>query len=646
MQAMSWNMAPESISIVVLCIIWIYSRKGNPIPSIKNRLFQASFLATFCAMASNLLSAFLIATLQPYTLALTWAVTLIYFIATPLMGMVYFFYTVANIYEDSPNLKKYLFITAVPGCLYVILVLINPFLHSLFDLSLENGYSQGNAISVTYIVFYFYCLACVLLVAIKGKRVQRSIRVILFSFPIIAALVIVIQMISPNIVLTGSAATCALLLIYLYLQNKQISIDHLTRLPNRGEFLKMLELELKKQTRLTVIVISLRGFKYINDQYGQHIGDALLTEIGAFMRKGLALREGEVYRYGGDEFALLIGRNDEKFIGDVVERVIERMKQPWNVGTCSCMLTAAVGAVHVPDTSDQMESLVNGLEYAVAIAKKDEANHHICYCTAQLLEKAKRRQKISELLHRSLREDKFSVYYQPILNVESGKFRIAEALLRMTDTSMGSISPGEFIPVAEESGLIVDITYMVLDKVCGDIRLLMDMNIPVEGISVNFSALQFEQKDLVERMTEIFKRHDVPCSKIKVEITESTLAENTETVGDYIHCFNHMGISVGLDDFGTGYSNLTSVIGIPFDAIKLDKSLVWSSMNNSRFSIVVQNIVRGFIELGVKVLAEGVENEEQRDFVMDWGCSLIQGFLYAKPMPIDDFVAFLRKNSA
>lgn len=642
---MSWNIAPECISTVFLCIIWVYSRKGNLVPNVKNRLFQASLFTTFCAMTTNILSTILIHWLSPSTLVLTWVVTLVYYVATPLMGLVYFFYTAANIYEDAPKLGRYLLLSSLPGIAYLFLVLMNPLTKALFAITLENGYTQGPLISMTYIIFYLYCLGCVVLVALQGKRVSPAIRVILFTFPAIAGIVIVIQLMQPSIILSGSAATAAILIIYLYLQNKQISLDYLTHLPNRLAFLKMLTLHLHKKDSFSIVVLSLSEFKRINDAHGQQCGDHLLAAISHYLRKELELKEGELYRYSGDEFALLLQNSDEATLTPIVERILERLTQAWDVPGCTCLLSAGMGIVNYPKTSDEMAGLVNGLEFAVTHAKTDVEHNKVCYCTPELLQASKRKNILAEELLLQLHSRGFELHYQPIFSVESGQSVRAEALLRMHSSRLGRVFPDEFIPVAEESGLIIEITYLVLEKVCQLLRRLTDEGIVLESININFSALQFTQKDMLPRMLAILEHYAVPCSQIKVELTESTLAENTETITAALYHMNDIGIRVSLDDFGTGYSNLISVLDLPIDTVKLDKSLVWSAVKNERCSIAVQSFSHAFRELNMTVLAEGVETEEQRQFVVDAGCTLIQGFLYAKPMPEEAFVAFLREHT-
>lgn len=643
---MSWNIAPECVSTVVLCIIWNYSRKGNPLPSMKNRMFQACFLMTFLAMTSNIISTGILYYLTPGLVFPAWLVNMVYFLTTPMLGMVYYLYVIFNIYEDRRVLPGVVFATLLPGISYVALVLLNPFMRSIFNISYTEGYTQGKYIMTTYAVFYLYCVFSVIVVIWKGRAVSSTIRHILIAFPVIAAAVIIFQMFLPNIILSGTAATSSLLIIYLYLQNKQISIDYLTEIPNRKEFLKMIELKVKRNAhkRFTIIILSLKEFKLVNDKYGQLNGDKFLVAVSDYLKNSFGIREGQLYRYSGDEFAILMEDTGKERIEYIVDTISERMQQPWLAGECSCLLSGALGVVSYPDNAAQMQELITGIEYAVAYAKSRASQEHICYCDPSVLEKANRRSQMVSILKDKLVNDEFELYYQPILSVDDGGFYIAEALLRINQSPLGAISPAEFIPVAEESGLIIDITYLVLDKVCKTIRRLRDEGLPIKGVSVNFSYLQFTQKDLIYRMQEIIRNNGIPASRIKIEITESTLGENIDVIRAFADRMHEMGIKIGLDDFGTGYSNLSSVTSFPIDTIKLDKSLIWSAVENEHSAIIVKNLSRAFRQLGMNILAEGVENQEHRTFVLDCGCSMIQGFLYAKPMPEEDFEAFLKEH--
>ena len=210
---------------------------------------------------------------------------------------------------------------------------------------------------------------------------------------------------------------------------------------------------------------------------------------------------------------------------------------------------------------------------------------------------------------------------------------------------MGPLYPNEFIPIAEETGLIIEITYQILEKACEFINHLSKENIHIKSVHVNFSAYQFNESNLSNKVIEIIESHHIPLSKIKIEFTESTIAKNVEVVTHFANYVAQKGIRMGLDDFGTGYSNIATVIGIPFGTIKLDRSLILAAMDNEKSAGLVKNITRSFQDLGCSVVAEGVETKEQNQFVKDCQIDFVQGFYYAKPMPEKDVIEFLKHNT-
>lgn len=640
---MTWNIVPELISLVILGIIWIYSRKGSHLPSLKNKMFQGCLMVTFCAMLSNVLSTLMIYHTDTVPLFLTWTVTQIYFILTPLMGMAYFLYTVSVIYSDSPYLKKIIWTGIIPGCLYGVMVLLNPVTRNIFDLTDAAGYTRGSLISVTYIVFYAYCVASIIVTIYNHKKIEREIYRILAAFPLLAVLVIIIQQIYSDIILSGSAATCALLIIYLHLQNKQISMDYLTNLPNRQELLNMLHLLINRYPgrSFTLLVVSLRDFRQINNACGQQSGDAFLKAVGYFL---ITIGPAEnVYRFSGDEFALLFTWESKEQIRKCVLAIQERMSLIWQVNDYRFVIRAVMGIIRSTDCDGTIEDIIGSIEYAISQAKSGKCGQ-ICYCDRAMLEKRERKQKIIRILKDKLSDKSFEMYYQPIYSIKSGRFQYAESLMRINNSPIGPVYPSEFIPAAEETGLIIEITYVILDKVCKFINRLHDLGLMIDAIHVNFSAIQFSQPDLSKKVMEIIESNNTPMHAIKIEFTESTLAENPKVVAEFAQNMKNHGIMMGLDDFGTGYSNIATVINIPFGTLKLDKSLVWASIENPTSALAVKNLVKAFKDLNMDVVAEGVETEEQRKLVEGFGVDQIQGFYYSKPLSEAEMEDFMRHH--
>ncbi|MEQ2440211.1 putative bifunctional diguanylate cyclase/phosphodiesterase [Solibaculum intestinale] len=633
---MSWHVEAEMVAFVIVGIILIYSREGNMLPTLKNRVFQLCLFTTFLSIGLNIASVCLIAAGSAVPVILTDVVNTLYFVATPAMALTYFYYTVAYVYEHSARIRRVYLISTIPYAVYMGLALADPATNWLFSYDVQNGYQRGPLQILPYVVFYAYCVGCLLITALRRKHIDPSIRRILYAFPLVAAVVIVVQQVVPQYILSGSAAACALLVIYLYLQNKRITVDPLTGLSNRQAYTAMLELRLRQKHPITVVVVSLMDFKFINDTFGQKSGDRVLSQIASFLSKEAA--PDRVYRCGGDEFAVLM--ESETDADKRIRRMRKQFSQPWDVFGSGCMVYAGIGVARAWQLKLSVEELVSALECAVAEAKEGSTGR-VVVCDDRMVARMKRKHAVTEILKEELLNQGFEVYYQPIYRCKDGGFPVAEALLRLPDTPLGPIYPDEFIPIAEETGLIVQMTYLVLAKVCKFVRRLLDEGAKLEGVSVNLSVLQFMQRDLADHIAEILDYYQIPARFIKLEITESVVASNYEAVLSVMEKLAKKGVQFALDDFGTGYSNLSYVMHLPVDMVKIDRSLIWSSLNNDRCATLVEAVSRTFGQAGIRMIAEGVETGEQAAFAQRCGIELIQGFLYAKPMPQEEALPYL-----
>lgn len=637
---MTWNISSEAISGIIVLIILIYSHNGALLPTLKNKMYQLCLWGTLGSITFNILSTLLIYEYARLPGLLVELVTLVYFIFTPLMGALYFFYATAVVFEGDRTKKAYPFLV-VSGALcvaYLFFVAISPFTGALFSVRPGVGYQQGPYIAVTYIVFYAYCLLTLLVVLYRRRHIDAATQRILLSFPLLAVVVILIQQFFPTYILTGSAACCALLIIYLYLQNKQLTRDALTGLSNRQEFSKALHLRLgQKEKPFVVFIISLNDFKSLNDKVGHENGDLFLREVAAYLKGVVSFPF--LYRYSGDEFAIISNLDRPKATA-LLDVLTARFAAPWHVKDFDFIIPAAMGVAAYPYTASDMDGLVSGLEFALEEAKARPSRY--CFCSTEMMGQVQRKKEVEEVARTAFEKGAFSIHLQPIFSVSQGRFLFAESLLRLQDTPLGPIPPDEFIPLLEKNGLIIELTYWIIDQVCQVIRRWLDAGISFNGIAINFSTLQFLQEDLEQRILQIAQRHDVPLSKLKFEVTEGMLITNYTKVKTFIERMNALGARFGLDDFGTGYSNLASVMQLPFDTIKLDKSLVWDAMENSRSAALVRHLAGAFREQGVSVLAEGVETAGQLSFLTACGCEYIQGYYYARPMPVEEAAPYFR----
>lgn len=636
---MQWDISAECVSAIIILIIMVYARKSSLVPTLKNRIFQYCLYVTFFSCASNITSTLLLQYIHVVPVWLNYALLWFYFLCTPLMGVFYFLYVLSVIELKPGEFKVYATVGLLPAIGYILLLCTNPMTNLLFTLT-NTAYERGPWILVTYIIFYLYVIYCLIIVFYRRGDMDPVVRRILSIFPFLSACIILIQQyLFSELILTGSAAMSSLLIIYLYLQNRQIFTDTLTQQLNRQEFNKMIEMYVNDHRPFTILVLSLKEFKFINDKFGQQIGDSLLLAVCEFLRT-LGPQD-RLFRYGGDEFAMILP--DHKNLDAGIQRIRERMELPWRITGIDYTLQYVMASISYPEVAYTRDECSKGLEYALIKSKQGDQTYYVC--TREFMNQIQRKLEIVEIMKTALRDNTFELFFQPIYDVEMKGFYKAEALLRLPSNSLGFVSPDEFIPIAEESGLINDITYQVLDKACAFIARLLEQNIRIEAVSVNFSIVQFMQDHLEERVLHIIEQHHIPSYVLCIEITESTLSTNLDAVASFIKSMSKKGIRFLLDDFGTGYSNISYVLSIPLHTIKIDKSLLWKAMSDEHSKIMLGYVIKAFKELGLRVLCEGVENTEQIALLETMGCDLYQGFYFYKPLPeCEAYEVFVRES--
>ena len=426
---------------------------------------------------------------------------------------------------------------------------------------------------------------------------------------------------------------------------KQANFDQLTGLPNRYMFHDRLEQEIKKAARagltMALLFIDLDRFKDVNDTLGHGTGDILLVE--AARRIGACAREVDTAaRLGGDEFIVLLSELDNaKGIDRVAENILRKLAEPFQLGNQTAHVSASIGIALYPDDATELSHLIKDADQAMYVAKKTGRNR-ISYFTSQLQEAAETRRQLINDLYGALVAEQFHVYYQPIVDLGTGRIHKAEALIRWLHPQRGLVSPASFIPLAEEIGLIVDIGDWVFREAARQARRCRALGIPEFQISVNCSPVQFRTPDSPCKAWPVYLRElGLPGEAIVVEITEGLLLDAEAGVVKQLADYHHAGIQVSLDDFGTGYSSLSYLKKFDIDYLKIDQSFVRNLATDSDDMALSEAIVVMAHKLGLKVIAEGVETEAQRRLLAAAGCDYAQGYLFSRPLPADAFEALL-----
>ncbi len=432
--------------------------------------------------------------------------------------------------------------------------------------------------------------------------------------------------------------------------------DELTALPNRTFFKEHLEQTLKlarHHSRIAgVLILDLDDFKRVNETFGHAAGDQLLKEVAerlsrfvriddVISRPGGEETDSDVSRFGGDEFTLLLTEiRREEDAGRVSGRMLKVLSEPFQLNGQDLVVTASAGIALFPHDGDDMDTLLKNAETAMHHAKRRGQNN--CEFYTQSMNAASfERLSLENDLRKALEGEQFLLHYQPILDINTKKLTGMEALVRWNHPDRGMVSPGDFIPLAEETGMIVPIGEWVLRTACTQNRLWQEAGFEPVSVSVNLSHRQFDDPNLYEALASAVNASGLAPQYLVLELTESTTMKNAETTIASLNKFKELGIRLSVDDFGTGYSSLGCLRRFPLDVLKVDRSFVREITTNADQTEITKAIIALARSLRLKVIAEGVETEEQLLFLRALGCDAVQGFLFSPPVPPDAFARFL-----
>ena len=424
--------------------------------------------------------------------------------------------------------------------------------------------------------------------------------------------------------------------------------DAMTELPTRSHFRQQLTRALARAERddikTGVMLIGLDGFQGINTAIGHEVGDEILTIVGKRLRH--CFRNSDVIaRWGGDEFAVLLDaiKNPEDAV-IVAQRIMYALSRPFAWKQQELYVTSSIGIATAPDDGKDEESLLQNADRAMYRVKQAGGNNYELY-SSQSNVKLANRLTLTSQLRRALKRDEFVLFYQPQMDVQSGKVLGLEALIRWKDGEQGFRSPAEFIPVLEETGLIIPVGEWVLQKACTQARAWQYAGLSDLRIAVNLSAKQFRQPTLFKMIQRILEETGLDPTALELELTESSLMADPKIANKVLHELRSMGSLVALDDFGTGYSSLAVLKDFPVDTLKIDRAFIRDICDNPDDRAICATIVSLANALRLQVVAEGVETVPQLTELTSQGCHLIQGFLFARPMPPDEVWRWLTEEA-
>ncbi|HOO32644.1 MAG TPA: EAL domain-containing protein [Thermotogota bacterium] len=424
-----------------------------------------------------------------------------------------------------------------------------------------------------------------------------------------------------------------------------VSYDPLTGLPNKQNLMNRFHEEIERNKRnnsvMAVLALDLDGFKRINESMGHTFGDRLLSEVSSRLRQKVRTQD-FIARSSSDEFIIIFPdiKGKEK-IAYLARNLLNRFEVPFCIENKEVFITASIGIAIYPDNGENEDTLLKKADLALIESKKAGKNTFRFY-NANMNSEATKKLELETRLHKAIEQNQFLLYYQPQFDLKTNSVVGVEALIRWCDPDVGIISPGEFMPIAEETGLILPIGDWVLSKACYELNQWKRMGIRDFRMSVNISPLQFAQENFLEILKDTIIESNIDPKNLMLEITESILMDDIESVRRKLHEIKDLGCSLSIDDFGTGYSSLAYLRKFPIDELKIDKSFVLDLSYPDNASIV-KTIISLANNLNMSVIAEGIEEDSQYEFLIQNNCNMMQGYLFGHPMSHDQIEEFLKE---
>ncbi len=630
-----------AITVLLFAIIYVFCKKG--LVRYSNKVYFLILISCLICAAADIGCAYVNTWHDPENHLMQDVMNSLYMSVHMLMPWLVVIYLLYELSIVRSSDRKRLLPSSIPVICVLVLIAINPFTRLAFYYDENGTYIRGRLFIIFYVVAVMYLSYAVYLAVRHRKQLTKGKRVMLVFLMASSIVPVLFQAVFPYVPIESFFQSLGLLGLLFPLEDKGDIVSSLSGVYNRNAFLEEAQKCIERGEGLA-IAVKLSNIQYYNSTIGVYYTNELLKEVAGWLDK----RNDDIscYDCNGGNFVLLGRSLSKEVIKDLKIQILTRFGEPFGKRAFRTMLSAQVCVMHIPEDISTMDRLL------LIVDRPFAENHSEDLDVRQVVSGHQRRIMIERLINEALENRSFKVFYQPIWDRGSGKVHSAEALLRLFDPEMGYIPPDEFIPIAEQNGTITDIGDLVFEEVCRFYQEKRLNSLSVDCIGINLSVVQCMNRELTGRFKEILKQYNLSEKCINLEMTESAAAGSKNTLLATVHDLNEAGFMLSLDDYGTGYSNYSYMFDMPFSVIKLDRTILWSAVDpktgpgSTNARLLMKNTVRMMHEMGYKVLVMGVETAEQKIFLEELGCDLLQGFYFSKPVPGNTFADFVRVVNA
>jgi diguanylate cyclase len=624
---MIWQFDGEMISLlIVVALLYDIFINKHPDDSRRENLFRNLVATSAVALSVGVLNTIFNPGNIHIPLWVSNALRTLHLFTFPLIQLIWIHFTLRTLHVDERRFHICMIFGDILLGIFSFMLLLDYIFGGFFVFNNENTPIGGPGFIWLIILCILYAGLGLILVIRNFNRLEHNKANIFILVPIMFILSSLVFYFIGNHGPYSITISISILLNYLIIQNRKLTYDSLTGLPNRKVFLQNLEKTLVRNIHGYVLLADIENFKYFNHHFGQVNGDTLLVQLGEFFVT--IAPNHTVYRIGGDQFAMIIQNMNKEDIQQYVQSLEQRFLLPWNIGEAQSLVKMHYALVSFPTQARTRDQILHAIDFTLSEAKIHR-NNNIAFYDTKAMQKQERNQEIKEALRKSIQSCSLMVHYQPVFDLRTNQVVGAEALSRLHDPTLGNIAPSEFIPIAEESGLIIEMTYLVIQRAC-DFRKQVSTLFPdFKHVAINLSSVNFMQPSMEKDILNKIHANQEDPSGFIFELTESILVESFDRVNQIISSLALQGFTFALDDYGTGYSNIEYLMRLPFQTVKLDRSIIEHCDSHRE---LLESIVLMLHKIGKTIVAEGVETERQLLVMRELGVDQVQGYLLGRPM--------------